>query len=638
MLVPCNGWLAYIAIRCRINKIDEMPNREPTETPYDPTGASQTPEQPAKDYYRPLRLWMVIPLLLLMVVARFVPGLVQDGPAMIWMVSAFGPFLVGLLVLAWWLIASGARWTERIVGLVGIVAVFVLVTIGLDKSMQGPLVIVMMIPMGIAGFAIGLIAAGRQLSFSRTWVGLGVGLIAAAFPLTLQNFGTFGDFSFDLDWRWNATPEQRFMAERNQRDGAPTTAIESVGNDFVDPPWPGFRGPNRDGKQFGTVVDSDWSAAPEELWRIKVGPGWSSFAATDRLLFTQEQRGPKDAVVCYVAETGDEVWANEIESRFFEALGGLGPRSTPTIYGENVYAMCAEGFLRCLRGEDGAEVWSVDVREIANAAIPMWGFSSSPFVNEEIVAVHAGGDGDYGVIAVDRLTGELVWNARAGKQSYSSLQQIEVAGQTYLAILTDQGAQLHDPSNGRIMLDYAWEHSGYRALQAQLVDGNKLVIPTGMGTGTRLVEIERGSDGKLDAKELWTSRRLKPDFNDLVEHNGFLYGFDGRIFACINVEDGKLQWKGGRYGKGQVLLLADSDLLIVAAENGELAVVRTTPEKHTELGRFPALDGKTWNHPVAVGGRLFLRNAEEAVCFVLPLATQDSSADLGTAAAEAESN
>lgn len=616
-----------------------MSNVETTEQPYDPSNTSEAEERATDGLYRPLRLWLVVPLLLLMGVARFVPGLVQDGPAMIWMVSAFGPFLIGLLVLGWWLIASRATWIERIVGLFGIIAVFVLVTVGLDKSMQGPLVIVMMIPMGIAGFAIGLIAAGRQLSFNRTWIGLGIGVLGAAFPLLLQNFGTFGDFSFDLDWRWNQTPEQRFMAERNQRDGEVPTAIESVDTDFVDPPWPGFRGPNRDGKQLGTVVDSDWSQPPEELWRIKVGPGWSSFAATKRLLFTQEQRGPNDAVVCYVAETGEEVWSSEIESRFFEALGGLGPRATPTIFGENVYAMCAEGFLRCLRGEDGEDVWSVDVREVANAPIPMWGFSSSPFVNEDIVAVHAGGDGDYGVVAVDRKTGELVWNARAGKQSYSSFQQVEVAGQTHLALLTDQGAQLHDPNNGRITLEYTWEHSGYRALQAQLVDSNKLVIPTGMGTGTRLVEIESDSDGKLTASELWTSRRLKPDFNDLVEHNGYLYGFDGRIFACINVEDGKLEWKGGRYGKGQVLLLADSDLLIVAAENGKLAFVQTTPEKHTELGRFPALEGKTWNHPVVIGDRLYLRNAQEAVCFGLPVAEGSSAAvDLSSTAPEAEAN
>jgi hypothetical protein len=149
-----------------------------------------------------------------------------------------------------------------------------------------------------------------------------------------------------------------------------------------------------------------------------------------------------------------------------------------------------------------------------------------------------------------------------------------------------------------------------------VIEGNKLLIPAGMGTGTRLVEFSSGSNG-LDAKELWTSIDMKPDYNDILVHEGNIYGFDNSIFACIGLEDGKRKWKGGRYAKGQALLLADSGLILVVSEKGELVLLRATPEKHQELGKIDALKDKTWNHPVVVGDRLYLRNAEEAVCYRL---------------------
>ena len=140
-----------------------------------------------------------------------------------------------------------------------------------------------------------------------------------------------------------------------------------------------------------------------------------------------------------------------------------------------------------------------------------------------------------------------------------------------------------------------------------------------MGTGTRLVEFSSTENG-LEAKELWTSLDMKPDYNDILIHDGNIYGFDNAIFACIGLEDGKRKWKGGRYAKGQALLLADSGLIVVVSEKGELVLLRATAEKHEELGKIEALGDKTWNHPVVVGDRLYLRNADEIVCYELATA------------------
>jgi outer membrane protein assembly factor BamB len=246
----------------------------------------------------------------------------------------------------------------------------------------------------------------------------------------------------------------------------------------------------------------------------------------------------------------------------------------------------------------------------------MWGYSCSPYVDDQVAIVHAAGDGDKGIIAFNVSDGEVAWSAPAGEMSYSSVQKINLLGQPYLCLLSNLGAHLLDPATGELIYDYDFKHGGYRACQAQAIDGDKLLIPAGMGTGTRLVEFTTGDQG-LQATELWTSKDMKPDYNDILVHDGNIYGFDSGIFACIGMQDGKRKWKGGRYEKGQALLLADSGLILVVSERGELVLLRASPDKHQELAKIPALNDKTWNHPVVVGNRLYLRNAEEAVCYEL---------------------
>ena len=570
--------------------------------------------------YKPLRKWVPVVLLPLMVAARFVPDLVQNGPAMIWAVAAFGPFLIGLGIMLWWLFASRARWTERLVGLVALVGLSVGVGLVMDPSMQGPLIIVMTIPMGIAGFAIGLILFANLLSFKRTVFALGLALLGMSVSTLLKNDGVWGNFAFGLDWRWKATPEEQFLANRSNQAASPIAneGVEVMRAAFQKPEWPGFRGPDRDGAQHGQVFAASWEQnPPKELWRIQLGPAWSSFAVAGNFLFTQEQRGDMEAIVCYNAESGAEIWSQTIASRFFEGLGGLGPRATPTIADGFVYAMGAEGWLMKLDATDGTVAWSVDVRKAADRAPPMWGFSSSPLVTDGVAVIHCGGKGDKGVLAFDTASGDLRWSAAASEQSYGSLQVVTLQGQRMLGLLTDQGAEFLDPAKGTTVFNYNWQHPGYRALQPQIVDDNKVLIPTGLGSGTRLIEVST-NDQVWSAKDLWTTRDMKPDFNDVVVHQGYMYGFDNAIFACVDLKDGSLKWKEGRYGKGQVLLLADSDLLLVLSEKGELVLLKADATGHQVLAKLQALEGKTWNHPVVVNDRLYVRNAREAACYQLP--------------------
>ena len=150
-------------------------------------------------------------------------------------------------------------------------------------------------------------------------------------------------------------------------------------------------------------------------------------------------------------------------------------------------------------------------------------------------------------------------------------------------------------------------------MQPHAVGETQLLVGTLEGTGVTLLDM-----GEKTPAARWTSKDLKPEFPDFVVHAGCAYGFDMGVFCCIELENGNRCWKKGRYGRGQVVLLADQSLLLVVTEKGEVVLLPADPRRHEELGRFQAVEGKTWNHPVVVRGRLYLRNAEEMACHELP--------------------
>ena len=577
----------------------------------------------------PWRVWIPLLLLPLMLVARFVPDMIQDPPANIWMVSAFGPVLVGLAILLWFVAVSRARWWERLVGAIGVVLIPAVVLGLSDLSFRGPPFMVMTIPLTVGGFALGALAFGRTLNRNRLWYALAVAAALGSVSTLLKTDGAWGNFNLGLSWRWEETAEDRFLATRSESQTAKEPINDDDAQAFLQPQWPHLRGPNFDSAQHGLRFSDNWKAnPPKELWRIAVGPAWSSFAVAGRYLVTQEQRGESEFVVCYDADTVQEVWAHAEPGRFFDSLGGLGPRATPTIHEGYVYASQADGKLLKLDPTSGEAVWKKNLCDVAKIKPPMWGFSSSPLVYQDTVIVYAGNEAEQEghIFAFNDADGEVAWSAPAGKMSYSSVQTIDVLGTTYLALLSELGLHLYKPDSGEVVLNYLWKHGGYRSLQPQVVDGDKIVIPTGPGSGTRLVQAAI-KDNALKLEEVWTSFDMKPDFNDIVVHQGYIYGFDNNIFGCINLKDGKRKWKGGRYDKGQAILLADSDLIIVVSEQGDLVLVRATPEKLQELVKISAMKGKTWNHPVVVGNRLYVRNAAEAICY--GLATSESHRPMG---------
>ena len=321
-----------------------------------------------------------------------------------------------------------------------------------------------------------------------------------------------------------------------------------------------------------------------------------------------------EATVCLRADSGERVWVREIEARFDDPLGGPGPRGTPTLAGDALFVLGAHGNLARLDAASGEVLWEADLQAVAGREPPTWGFASSPLVVGDAVVVHAGGPDGKGTLAFSAGSGELLWSAPAGDHSYSSPHGMRLFGGEQVLVLTNQGVDVLHAGTGEVLLAYDWPYRDYRALQPHPIGESDLLLPTGLGAGTRRITLSR-VEGAWSAEEVWTSRYLKPDFNDLVTHEGCAYGFDGSILTCIDLATGDRRWKQGRYGKGQILLLEDADRLLVSAEDGRVVLLAADPSAHVELTSFQAIEGKTWNHPVVVADRLYLRNSQEAACY-----------------------
>ncbi len=564
---------------------------------------------------KPLRIWPGVLAVTLQWLTVFVLPVVVPDAKLPGMLGGFAGG--GLLVVLWWLFFSRAPWRERLGVLALLPAAYFAASRLVHPSVAGAgmglLLLVYAVPV-LCLALVGGAAAGRRLSaVTRLAVVCTAVLLACGALTAVRTGGISGDGDSDLHWRWTPTPEERLL---NAGEIAPAAQSSATKPAQAAARWPGFRGPGRDGVVRGTRVATDWSRTPPaELWRRPVGPGWSSFAVQGDLFYTQEQRGDDEVVTCYEVATARPVWTHRDAARFWESNAGAGPRATPTLADGRVYTCGATGIVNALDAADGSVVWSRNAASDTGKKVPGWGFAGSPLVAGGLLVVATDGR----LVAYDRATGKPHWTGPAGGSGYSSPHLAKLDGVEQLLFLDGYGAVSFDPATGAELWKHKWDSDGV-VQPAVTADGGVLIgSGSGMGTngtGVRRVAVAHGPDG-WTTEERWTSTGIKPYFNDFVLHKGHAYGFDGNFLACIDLADGKRQWKGGRYGHGQVILLADQDLLLVLSEKGSLALVAAAPDGFRELGRHAAIEGKTWNHPVLAGDVLLVRNDQEMAAFRL---------------------
>jgi len=611
---------------------------------------------------KPLRLWPGVVTLVLQWLPWLVLPIVAPR-ALMYAVLAGAAF--GLVIVVWWLFFSRAPWIER-VGALALMPLAVLATMPVvhpsvangHMGVMLPLYSIPLLSLALVAWA----AASQRLASGPRSAALVASILLACGVCTLvRTDGVRGEGASELRWRWTPTAEERLLAQAGNEPLAlasppaakapvepqpapagegkaeaasarPTAkAPETPRETEVDkeptalppaPPaattaaeWPGFRGPARDGVVLGVRIATDWSQSPPvELWRRPIGPGWSSFAVHGDLVYTQEQRGDDEDVSCYKLATGEPVWRHGDPVRFWESNAGAGPRATPTLSNGRVYTFGATGILNALDAASGAVVWSRNAAADTKVETPGWGFTGSPLVVGDAVIVATSGR----LAAYDAATGHPRWLGPEGGAGYSSPHLAMFDGVAQVLLLRGSRSTSVAPADGTLL----WEHRGepgVSILQPSLTaDGDVLVAGGDAmgGTGIRRLAVAHGPAG-WTASERWISKGLKPYFSDFVVHEGHAFGFDGSILSCIDLKDGTRKWKGGRYGHGQLVLLPEQDLLLVLSEEGELALVGATPGQFTEVARFPAIQGKTWNHPVLADDTLLVRNGQEMAAFRL---------------------
>ena len=380
--------------------------------------------------------------------------------------------------------------------------------------------------------------------------------------------------------------------------------------------WTDFRGPVRDGHYRQQPIRTDWPAdGLKPMWKEPVGGGYASLVIANGRAFTIEQRGPKEVVAAYDVMTGRELWTNGWTAAFREMMGGDGPRATPTWADGRVYALGAQGEFRVLEDNSGRTIWRTNILEDAGARNLQWGMSASPLIVNNTVVVLPGGPNGQSIVAYDRATGKRAWSAQGDQQAYSSPMLATLAGVQQILVFSASRLMGLTTDGTKVLWEYPWKTQfDINAAQPLLVADNRLFLSSGYGTGAAVVEIDNRGEA-MSVREVWRSNRMKNQFTSSVLHDGYVYGLDENILACIDAGTGDLKWKGGRYGYGQVLLA--SGHLIVLTEDGNLALVRATPERHDERVRFPAIEGKTWNHPAISDGVLLVRNLAEMAAFDL---------------------
>ncbi len=566
---------------------------------------------------KPPQVWPIMAILALYWGFRFAADQFDLSTLMVFVTQMAAHLLLLVSFLIWWFASRRIRLADRFLAPVVVAIGAVAVSPFCDSTLAAFPLALLGVPCILTVWAAWTFVA-RKASPAAQRAGFCVVVFLTWGFFTLVRWdGIDGRQRSDLHWRWTPSAEELFLAEQSKSRADHPEPQESASS--KQPPasapgdWSEFRGPNRDGIVFDCRINDDWkSRAPQLIWRQRIGPSWSTFSIAGERLFTQEQRGEFEAVVCYDAATGAERWAHQDPVRFYEGLSGAGPRATPTFAGGRIYALGGRGNLNCLDATSGKAIWSHDIAADAKAEVPTWGFSSSPLVLDGLVVVYAGGK-EQGLLAYHAETGEPAWSVACGAASYSSPQRAIFGGVPQILMASDQSLRAVKPETGELLWEYPMgQEMTMPEIQPHVLGENQLVIQA--GTGLKLLEISQ-RDGKWSIDERWNSKALRPSFNEFMVLDGNAYGFDEGIFGCLDLETGKRRWKRGRYAHGQAVLLAEQQLLVVLSETGEAVLLAADPKQLKELGRFQAIEGKCWNYPLVAGGRLYVRNGEEAACY-----------------------
>jgi outer membrane protein assembly factor BamB len=514
-------------------------------------------------------------------------------------------------------------------------APFVLWNVPIESWEQGQRTLTIVVVSGIGVILLGLwylFLSGlpiwlRVLPVAVVLIGGGV---FAAFGI--RSMHPYGDMIPQVVFTWEKTGDELLDEyRRNPQTLASPVEIEDL---HRGPSFEGYFGTHRNGEAWSDfTLHIDWKTTPpKQLWRQPCGGGYSGFALDAGSAYTLEQRKDKEVIVCYSAFSGRERWTYEYNADFREALGGPGPRATPTIAGFDpepdrkdhlpttyrVFSLGATGTLVCLDLE-GKEQWKTNI--LKDNENLMWGMAGSPLVVEDEIYVTPGVQKDSakgrGVIVYEAKTGKELRAFGNRRGAYSSPVIRNLCGTNQLLVFDGDGLTSYDPKLGKELWNHPWVSHAPQFInvaQPLVLPGDRVFISSAYDMGCAMLQLRK--DDKPEV--LWQNKNLRCKFTSPVADpsRASIYGLDDGILVCLDAKTGERKWKDGRYGHGQILYV--NGHILVLSEKGELVLVKATSDSFHEECRFPALKGKTWNPPAFSDRYVFVRNDSEAAAYQLP--------------------
>jgi outer membrane protein assembly factor BamB len=371
--------------------------------------------------------------------------------------------------------------------------------------------------------------------------------------------------------------------------------------------WTQWRGPARDGKSQETGLLKTWPASgPKLLWKVEsLGEGFASYSIADGRLFTQGQKDGRQYLIALDAKTGKTLW----ELRHGETYGnnrGNGPRGTPTIDGDRIYALGADGNLVCASASAGKKIWEVNLLAKFGGSNIKWGLSESPLIDGEKLIVNAGGPGA-SVVALNKNDGAVIWKSGSDEAGYSSAVIAEVGGIKMYVLLTGEAAIGLRADNGKLLWRYAQVSNRTANIATPIVKGDLVFVSTDYGTGCALLRL-KPVNGGIEAEEVYFNRDMRNHYSSSVLVGDYLYGYSSRMLTCMKLETGEVMWVDRSVGKGQVIF-ADGRLYLLS-EDGVVGMAEASPAGYKEISRFEISRGNypTWTLPVILDGVMYLRD------------------------------
>jgi len=387
---------------------------------------------------------------------------------------------------------------------------------------------------------------------------------------------------------------------------------------LVQEDWPDWRGVRRDGISRQTGLSLDWTAGkPKRLWQRELGTGYSSMTVVGDRLFTMGAEQDAEYVYCLDATDGSTLWKVHSGTTFKNSYGD-GPRSTPIIEGERVYALGANGDLLCLAAKSGEVAWQTNILKQFGGKNIIWGVSTTPLIDGKKLVINVGAK-QASVVAFDKTSGKVIWKSHDDVAGYSSPIRIDVPGDDgpvpHLVVWCGKSLVGLKPSDGSVQWKHEWLTTNDMNIATPIFEPKTrtLYVSASRGTGRCSAYRLTAAKGAVACKEIYTNKQMKNHYNSCVLLDGFLYGFDNNVFRCQELASGKILWTDRTVGKGAVI--SAQGHLIVLGEKGEMALVEATTKAYTEKGRFQALTSKrAWTPPALARGKLYVRDLERITC------------------------